>query len=416
MKKTVLISLTLCMLLSLCACVGKKDTLPTPKEDNADKTTETFAEKEDFEETNVVASEIAIGDTLSTEFVEMTFEELTIAEDIKYSVENGSLTITSGPEPISGQLYVCISGKIKNTSKSPLSVSSYFFVGEMNIDGYKYSINSADCEILDGKGMGTYSIDPLTEYVFRFYKAIPESLANSYTSAAFRFGFFDLFDTEELRKNASEEDPISLCPYQYILSLNQDAVTMKNESNAIDVSSMEEADDISANSSRGDNDKSEKEIAYWDIGYYVDDFNQLTDEAFITLKDYVSGTFSNSATTNAKLDADVYVDINYFTFFLYEYGKYQVKNNSSRNVDNYNITMRTADGTDYYLTGTVYCGGDRLFIDQAYMPTVIDALCHEEDEFVSFYIEEADHTLSSYLFTVPTGNFAKLYEELFQQV
>ena len=39
-------------------------------------------------------------------------------------------------------------------------------------------------------------------------------------------------------------------------------------------------------------------FAQWDIGHYLDDFGEETEERF--LHQTVSGTFSNSATTNAK--------------------------------------------------------------------------------------------------------------------
>ena len=39
-------------------------------------------------------------------------------------------------------------------------------------------------------------------------------------------------------------------------------------------------------------------FAQWDIGHYVDDFGEETEERF--LHQTVSGTFSNSASTNAK--------------------------------------------------------------------------------------------------------------------
>ena len=39
-------------------------------------------------------------------------------------------------------------------------------------------------------------------------------------------------------------------------------------------------------------------FAQWDIGNYVDDFGEETEERF--LHQTVSGTFSNSASTNAK--------------------------------------------------------------------------------------------------------------------
>ena len=40
----------------------------------------------------------------------------------------------------------------------------------------------------------------------------------------------------------------------------------------------------------------------WRIDYYVDDFNQPTDEWYITEDEYLVDTFSNSATTNSNFD------------------------------------------------------------------------------------------------------------------
>lgn len=67
----------------------------------------------------------------------------------------------------------------------------------------------------------------------------------------------------------------------------------------------------------------------WRIDYSVDDFNQPTDEWYITEDEYLVGTFSNSATTNSELYANVMVDLDdNVMIFLYEYGSRQVKNSS----------------------------------------------------------------------------------------
>ena len=71
--------------------------------------------------------------------------------------------------------------------------------------------------------------------------------------------------------------------------------------------------------------------------------------------------------------------------------------------------MRDADGNDTELTGTVYCGGDRLFIDDKYVNTVLDAMKGEGT--LSFYIVESDRTTTSYLFSLETDNFGSLYAE-----
>ena len=146
----------------------------------------------------------------------------------------------------------------------------------------------------------------------------------------------------------------------------------------------------------------------WRIDYYVDDFNQPTDEWYITEDEYLVGTFSNSATTNSKLYANVMVDLDdNVMIFLYEYGSRQVKNSSERYWDEYNITMRTPDGADHKITGTMYCGDDRVNIDDAYIDEVLTALKGEGN--VMFRIENADRTVESYMIEVATSNFAELY-------
>lgn len=104
------------------------------------------------------------------------------------------------------------------------------------------------------------------------------------------------------------------------------------------------------------------------------------------------------------------VDEKNATIFLYEYGDDEVKNWSSYS-RKYKITMRTSDGKDNYLTGTMYSEGDRVYIDDKYRSIVLDALSKKENSSVSFFIEQNDF-MSTYLFDIPTGNFAEQYNSL----
>lgn len=150
----------------------------------------------------------------------------------------------------------------------------------------------------------------------------------------------------------------------------------------------------------------------WAIGYYVDSFQQKTEDGYIANRTFFTGTFSNSATQNSLLHVFVIVDDVDVSFVLYEYGgDNPVKNSSSRSKETYNIAMRTADGTEYSMTGKIYCGGDRVHVDDAYYDTIIDALS-QPDSNVVFYIEEADRTVTNYLVTVETSNFAELYKKM----
>lgn len=145
-------------------------------------------------------------------------------------------------------------------------------------------------------------------------------------------------------------------------------------------------------------------------GYYVDEFNQPTKDGYVVNENYIVGTFSNSATTDSKLNVQVLVDKKDITIFLYEYGRSLVKNSSSRYVEEYDIVMKTADGTKQNLKGTIYCGGDRLFINDKYESKVLTAL--KSGEKVSFYIVQSERTTTTYLFTVNSSNFGEEYKKL----
>lgn len=148
----------------------------------------------------------------------------------------------------------------------------------------------------------------------------------------------------------------------------------------------------------------------WELYYYVDEFQQPTNDGYVANTYYFVGSFSNSATTNSRLYVTMLADKEDIAFFLYEYGTHQVKNSSSNYTDEYSITMKLSDGTKYEMTGTMYCGGDRLFVDSNYRSRVLNAL--KSGEEVSFYIVYSEYTTSTYLFTVQTNNFAEKYGKL----
>ena len=151
-------------------------------------------------------------------------------------------------------------------------------------------------------------------------------------------------------------------------------------------------------------------LGKWMTNYYVDDFQQPTNEGYVTNIDYIVGTFSNSATTNSNLYVQVLADAEDIAFVLYEYGRNIVKNNSSRYVDEYSIAMRMPDGSTKDMTGTLYCGGDRVYVDDNYKGAVISALSGEGD--ISFLIVDQEYTTSQYLFTVSASNFGLEYGAL----
>ena len=122
---------------------------------------------------------------------------------------------------------------------------------------------------------------------------------------------------------------------------------------------------------------------------------------------------NNSATVDSLLLVQAAYDLNnYVTFFLYEYGSSLVVNSSNMYYEEYDITMRTPDGVDHPLTGKMYTGGDRIYIDDAYTDEVLTALRGEGD--IMFYIVNSDRTVENYLVTIPASNFGELYDEMVQ--
>lgn len=145
----------------------------------------------------------------------------------------------------------------------------------------------------------------------------------------------------------------------------------------------------------------------WKQAFYVDEFNNPTDETYITTKEYCVGTFSNSATTNSKLKACFLIDNNRVAIVLLEYGSLRVK---AYSYTSYDIIMQTDDGVKTNLKGEMYKQGDRVYITDLYENTVINAL--KTSKSVSFYLKDNVSVSSSYLFTVETGNFADIYATL----
>ena len=143
----------------------------------------------------------------------------------------------------------------------------------------------------------------------------------------------------------------------------------------------------------------------WHLDYYVDEFDEKTDEWYVTNKEYIVGTFSNSATTDSRLYVQVLVDAENVAFMLYEYGNHVVKNSFSRS-ENYSITMKTSSGKKYELDGYIASGGDRVIVEDSDESKIVKAL--KGDGTISFYIYESDRSVSNYLFKVETSNFSKL--------
>ena len=137
------------------------------------------------------------------------------------------------------------------------------------------------------------------------------------------------------------------------------------------------------------------EGAAWQLSYYVDEFRLPTDEAYVSNTEMIEGIFSNSATTDSKLNVTVLIDGNGLFFILYEYGDNRVKNSYSKE-QLYNITMLDDAWERTSFEGYMLAGDDRIgFVNSA---AILSAM--QSNTSLSFYIEERDRPTTNYLFTI----------------
>lgn len=141
----------------------------------------------------------------------------------------------------------------------------------------------------------------------------------------------------------------------------------------------------------------------WTKDFYVDDFNEPTDEWFISSS--FTGTFSNSATNNSNLSGYILIDQTYVSFILYEYNRNQVKNIYSHE-EEYTIVTRDVNGNEQQFTGYIYSEGDRVIVSDAQTSAMKELL--KNGEKIKFYIYETDNSVTNYLFQTESTNLSSL--------
>lgn len=81
----------------------------------------------------------------------------------------------------------------------------------------------------------------------------------------------------------------------------------------------------------------------WEVGYFVDEYGEKTDNAFIGT--ICLGEFSNSATTNSRLRVTILVTLDDIRFDLYEYG-----DNLTKGDGTYQFRAKLPDDTEIIFT------------------------------------------------------------------
>ena len=145
----------------------------------------------------------------------------------------------------------------------------------------------------------------------------------------------------------------------------------------------------------------------WEIGEFVDEFKKPTGDKYISI-DVYDGTFSNSATTDSKLYAVVQVTKDDIGIMLWEYGNNLVKGIYDYN--EYSITVLDQAGKKHYMSGTLYEGSTRVYIDSKYEAEMLQILL--KDGEISFYLEDSKYSVSTYLFTIDCSGFSSAYAQI----
>jgi len=149
----------------------------------------------------------------------------------------------------------------------------------------------------------------------------------------------------------------------------------------------------------------------WEIAFYVDEFNNPTNQGYIRNSDIFYGTFSNSATTNSTLYARIMIDAEDVSIMLWEYGSNVV---DAYKTTKYDITILDDRGNKHYTTGTMYKNGDRIFVAESYWSDTVKLL--QNNEQLKIYIEENSGGINStYLFAVKGGNFNAVYSDYYRK-
>ena len=93
---------------------------------------------------------------------------------------------------------------------------------------------------------------------------------------------------------------------------------------------------------------------------------------------------------------------------LWEYGSNLVKGIYDSN--EYSITVLDQAGKKHYLTGTLYEGSTRIYINSKYEAEMMNIL--NEDGEISFYLKDSKYSVSTYLFSVNCSGFSSLYTQI----
>ena len=138
----------------------------------------------------------------------------------------------------------------------------------------------------------------------------------------------------------------------------------------------------------------------WKINYFVDEFNEPTEQGFITTSEKIAGYFSNTATQNSPLLVNIIIEAkNKFAFQLFEYaGNNPVKAYST---DEYVVLVQGKNGIRERLSAKNW--SDRLVFGPSHSTKLNNLI--KEGGLIKFSLYESRTPTSQYYFEILDSSY-----------
>jgi len=146
-------------------------------------------------------------------------------------------------------------------------------------------------------------------------------------------------------------------------------------------------------------------LGIWDIDYFVDEFGEPTKEPYITTKNPIYGSFSNSATEGSRLRVQFIIANNESVAIkLFEYDRSNPVKKSY--YVEYNVLVQDKDGNKYNLSA--FISGDRLRFGWSYDDYKDARKMHnilKKGGKIKFKITEIKHATTQYNFEIDNADW-----------
>lgn len=206
MKKITTLILAFSMCASLCACgisgnnkvSSDNSTLVENKVDENISSESSNIETKNFQNVN-------IGENISLDFVEMTFDKVSSSQELKPTDTSGVYSYFKDKE---NEQYFYLSGTMKNIGGEKYDVENV--VAEIIFDD-KYTYTAIIAADDGGNDFYGEYVKPFGSVKYYLYSSVPDELLSQYSSVTFKLGFKQNF-------SGSNYDDFEECDYLYQLN------------------------------------------------------------------------------------------------------------------------------------------------------------------------------------------------------